>query len=34
VRLVRRLVHTELVGIVFILLCAAMMARGIGFFGA
>ena len=34
VRLVRRLVHTELVGIVFILLCAAMMARGIGFFGS
>ena len=32
-RLVRRLVHTELVGIFFILLCAAMMARGVGFFG-
>ena len=33
VRLVRRLVHTELVGILFILLFAAMMARGVGFFG-
>jgi len=32
-RLVRRLVHTELVGIFFILLCAAMMARGVGFYG-
>ena len=30
VRLVRKLVHTELVGIFFILLCAAMMARGVG----
>ena len=33
VRRVRKLVHTELVGIFFILLCAAMMARGVGYFG-
>ena len=33
VHLVRRLVHTELVGVFFILLCAAMMARGVGFYG-
>jgi len=28
-----RLMHLELIGIVLILACAAMMARGIGFFG-
>ena len=32
-RTVRRLVHAELAGIVLILLFAAMMARGVGFFG-
>ncbi len=30
---VRRALHLELVGVVLILLCAAMMARGIGFVG-
>ena len=29
---IRRLVHIELAGVVFILLCAALMARGIGSF--
>lgn len=33
VRKVRMIVHTELAGIVLILLFAAMMARGIGFLG-
>jgi putative membrane protein len=33
VPLVRRILHLELVGVVLILLCAALMARGIGFFG-
>ena len=32
-RTVRRLVHWELAAIVGILLCATLMARGIGFFG-
>jgi putative membrane protein len=32
-RSLRRLVHAELAGIVLILLFAAMMARGVGFFG-
>ncbi|SHF19427.1 putative membrane protein [Microbulbifer donghaiensis] len=32
-RLMRRIVHIELAAIVGILLCAAMMARGIGYFG-
>jgi putative membrane protein len=32
-RKVRRVVHVQLAGIVLILLCAAMMARGVGFFG-
>jgi putative membrane protein len=31
-RAVRRIVHLELVGVVLILLCAALMARGIGQF--
>jgi putative membrane protein len=30
---VRRILHLQLAGIVLILLCAAMMARGVGFFG-
>jgi putative membrane protein len=30
---IRRVLHLELVGVVLILLCAALMARGIGFFG-
>ena len=30
---IRRVLHLELVGIVLILLCAALMARGIGFIG-
>ena len=30
---VRRVLHLELVGVVLILLCAAMMARGVGFVG-
>ena len=33
VRKVRRIVHLQLAGVVLILLFAAMMARGIGFFG-
>jgi putative membrane protein len=32
-RSLRRLVHAELAGIVLLLLFAAMMARGVGFFG-
>ena len=32
-RLVRRLIHLELGGVVLILLAAALMARGVGFFG-
>ena len=32
-RLVRRLIHFELAGVVLILLAAALMARGVGFFG-
>ena len=32
-RNVRRVVHLQLAGIVLILLCAAMMARGVSFFG-
>ena len=30
---IRRVLHLELVGVVLILLCAALMARGIGFYG-
>jgi len=30
---IRRVLHLELAGIVLILLCAALMARGIGFYG-
>jgi putative membrane protein len=32
-RRVRRLIHVQLAGVVLILLCAAMMARGVGHFG-
>ena len=32
-RSIRRVIHWELAGVVVILLCAALMARGIGFFG-
>lgn len=32
-RRLQRLMHLELAGIVLILLCAALMARGVGFFG-
>ena len=32
-RTIRTLVHVQLAGVVLILLCAAMMARGVGFFG-
>jgi putative membrane protein len=32
-RAVRRIIHWELAGVVVILLCAALMARGIGHFG-
>ena len=30
---IRRVLHLELVGVALILLCAALMARGIGYFG-
>jgi putative membrane protein len=32
-RFLRQLMHWEMMGIVLILLCAALMARGIGYFG-
>lgn len=32
-RWLRRFMHLELVGVVLILLCAALMARGVGYFG-
>jgi putative membrane protein len=32
-RAIRKVIHWELAGIVVILLCAALMARGVGFFG-
>lgn len=32
-RLLRRLIHLELVGVVLVILCAALMARGVGYFG-
>ncbi len=34
VRAIRAIVHWELIGVVLILLCAALMARGVGYFGA
>lgn len=33
IKLIRRIIHWELAGIVFIILCAALMARSVGFFG-
>jgi len=33
IRIVQRIVHWELVGVVLILLCAVLMARGIGYVG-
>jgi uncharacterized membrane protein len=33
-RAIRSIIHWELVGMVLILLCAALMARGVGFIGA
>jgi putative membrane protein len=33
VRMVRRIIHWELMGVVLILLCAALMARGVGYIG-
>ena len=33
VRMVRRIIHWELIGVVLILLCAALMARGVGYIG-
>jgi len=33
-RAIRAIIHWELIGVVAILLCAALMARGIGYFGA
>ena len=32
-RAIRKVIHWELAGIVVILLCAALMARGVGYFG-
>jgi len=32
-RVIRRIMHWELAGIVAIVLCAALMARGIGYVG-
>jgi putative membrane protein len=32
-RTLRRITHWELVGVVLILICAALMARGVGYFG-
>jgi putative membrane protein len=32
-RRIARVIHTELTGIAFIILCAVLMARGIGYFG-
>ena len=31
---IRSITHWELVGVVFIILCAVLMARGVGYFGA
>jgi uncharacterized membrane protein len=33
IRTLRSLVHWELVGVVLIILCAALMAKGIGYVG-
>ena len=32
-RMIRRIIHWELAGLVLIILCAALMARGTGYFG-
>jgi putative membrane protein len=32
-RTIRRIIHWELAGVVLLVLCAALMARGVGFFG-
>ena len=34
VRMVRKIIHWELMGVVLILLCAALMARGVGYVSA
>ena len=34
IRSMRAVIHWELAGVVLILLCAALMARGVGYFGA
>jgi len=34
IRTMRTVIHWQLMGVVLILLCAALMARGVGFFGA
>lgn len=34
IRAIRTVIHWELIGVVLILLCAALMARGIGYVGA
>jgi putative membrane protein len=33
-RAIRKIIHWELAGVAFLVLCAALMARGIGYFGA
>lgn len=33
IRTIRSLIHCELAGVVLIILCAALMAKGVGFFG-
>jgi putative membrane protein len=33
-RTIRSIMHWELIGVVLILLCAALMARGVGYFGS
>lgn len=33
IRTIRRIVHWEMMGVVLILLCAALMARGVGYMG-
>lgn len=32
-RLIRKIIHWELMGVMLILLCAALMAKGVGYFG-
>lgn len=33
IRTIRSIIHYELVGVVFLLLCAALMAKGVGYCG-